>query len=303
MKKKDIEIANYCASFIDILGQQEEYKNEGFLPNINESEKKEAFLLKFRSSIGAIDALQRDASNMLEAAGDPQKTIRHTLPPEQQAVYDEFHRVRPKQQRWSDGLVLFVSLMEKDVKCPMNGVFELFSHVGCLCFLGLARRIPLRGSIDAAWGVELHENELYGAIVANSYELESKIAQYPRIVVGNRVVEYLESNYAKTAQDYYSQYNKELAGLCLKLLAVDTDGYHVLHYLGEGYKSFVSQDRHSILYDKALKFVTEEFERHRQAQNTKLAFRYASLLSYFSAHPAENGNAQTANQADGKLLG
>jgi len=64
MNRKDIEISNYCASFIDILGQQEEYKNEGFLPNINESEEKEAFFLKFRSSIGAIDALQRDASKV-----------------------------------------------------------------------------------------------------------------------------------------------------------------------------------------------------------------------------------------------
>jgi hypothetical protein len=73
-----------------------------------------------------------------------------------------------------------------------------------------------------------------------------------------------------------------------------------LHYLGEGFKSFVSQDRHSILYDKALQFVTEEFENHRQAQNTKLAFRYASLISYFSAHPPEKDNARPSNQADGQ---
>jgi hypothetical protein len=79
MKNKDLEIANYCASFIDILGQQEEYKNEGFLPNINEPVGKEAFLKKIRSSIGAINALQRAASNMLEASGNPKISIRHTL--------------------------------------------------------------------------------------------------------------------------------------------------------------------------------------------------------------------------------
>ena len=292
MNQRDLHAVNYCACFIDLLGQQDEYKNESLLPTFKSSEEENAFVAKLKATIGITLDLQKSAADMMKAAASKNPAKRDVLNEELREIYDEMRRVEPKQQRWSDGLVFYVSLMMAGAKCPMNGVFVLFALAGSLCFLGLAKRRPLRGAIDVAWGIELHENELYGAIVAKAYELESKVAQYPRIVVGPRTVEYLELNSRITDQDHFSQYNKALAVLCLQMLAQDTDGHYILHYLGDLFRRHISQGQHGVLYKKALELISEEFALHQRNKNSKLAFRYASLLSYFAAHEADTNDTQ-----------
>jgi hypothetical protein len=194
MTKDRWGVYNYCTGFIDLLGQQEEYKNEGLLPQFASEEERKEFLQKIKRSIGAIFDLQQTAENMLKVALNPTSRLKKTLPPELHNSYDHIQKTRVKRQRWSDGMVFFVSLGETDIKCPMNGVFYLFGLAASLCFLGLAKKRPLRGAIDIAWGVELHKGELFGPAVAKAYELESSVAQYPRIVVSKRAIAYLEAN-------------------------------------------------------------------------------------------------------------
>lgn len=265
---------------IDLLGQQEEYEKEDLLPR-----DKGKFIEKLRKTIWAIDNLQQRAGIMVEGATQRiPSLLNNKINAEQKQLYDEMCRTELKQQRWSDGLVLYTSLLQDDIKCPMNGIFHILASAGSLCFLGLATRQPLRGGIDVAWGVELHENELYGAIVARAYKLESKVAQYPRIVVGEYMVDYLKTISETTEQDIFSQNNRDLSKICLEMLHEDIDGRYILHYLGDGFRRYVSQDQHQSLYDDASVFVFEEYSKHRRARNTKLAFRYANLIKYFEVH-------------------
>ncbi len=106
-----------------------------------------------------------------------------------------------------------MSLQQGIVKCPIGGIYHLLATVGSLCFTGLCKKQPLRGSVDISWGVELHPGEIYGAAVANTYELESEIAQYPRIVIGERVVDYLNANLKTPQPDIYNEFNRSLAKL------------------------------------------------------------------------------------------
>ncbi|PGR09022.1 hypothetical protein COC62_19090, partial [Priestia megaterium] len=135
---------------------------------------------------------------------------------------------KAKQQRWSDGLVFYHPIDTENAKCPMNAVYDIFILAGTLCLLGLADKEPIRGAIETSWGVELHDNELYGAIVANSYILESTVAQYPRIVVGQYTMDYLSSQLKDHAQnpDTFQIYNHNLAVKCINMIAIDQDGFH-----------------------------------------------------------------------------
>ena len=187
----EIIAANYCISFVDILGQRDEYKGEGFLPQ--SKNEIEFFLNKIKKTINPIYTLQKDSSKYWERALSYKGTLKNTLSEAQQKQYDQIREIKVNQQRWSDGMVFFVALNQENVKCPITGVFYILGVVGGLCFVGLSRKHPIRGSLDISWGVELHPGELYGAAVANAYEIESKVAQYPRIVIGERVVDYLNS--------------------------------------------------------------------------------------------------------------
>lgn len=277
---------NYCISFIDLLGQRDALKDQGLLPSFVSEEDHKRFVSTLKDSIGAILKLQAWAENMLSEAQRerPQSPFRAALSPEQQTVWDEMARVRVTTQRWSDGLVSFVCLGDTQIKCPLNGIFNIFGTAGSLCFMGLASRHPIRGALDVAWGMELRAGELYGAAVVRAYELESIFAQYPRIVVGPRVINFLRAHVNNSEQDVYSANNRALAELCLGMLAQDVDGLWILHYLGDGFRDAVTRGHHSELYSKARKYIVEQLETHQKTGNSKLAFRYSHLMLYFDTH-------------------
>ena len=219
-------------------------------------------------------------------SGNPDSPLRMSLTEEERPVYDEMQLKRVKTQYWSDGVIRFASLGDQEIKCPLNGITEIFQLSGYFCLLGLARRRPVRGAIDIAWGVELPHGGLFGPVVANSYELESEVAQYPRIVVGQRVVEFLEAHRANTGADPFTRVNRDNAKLCLDMLLQDADGHWIVHYLGDAFQFSVTDTNHRFFHDKARAFVVEQLEEHRKSQNSKLAFRYSQLLNYFDAHPS-----------------
>lgn len=277
---------NYCVAFIDLLGQRDALRDQGLLTPIESEEQRQEFHDVLRSSIGAIIKLQKRAEDMLAPTlrSNPDSPFRAALPPEQHATWDEMQRTRITTQRWSDGLVSFASMGDTEIKCRMNGVFGMFGLAGALCLLGLATGRPVRGAIEVAWGVEIHSGELYGPAVARAYELESEVAQYPRIVVGPETIRLLEAHAANPAQDPYSQNDRELAVLCRGMLVQDADGHWLLHYLGDKFRFAITHDQHIELYGAARKFVLDQLFEHQSKRNTKLAFRYSHLLQYFDAH-------------------
>jgi hypothetical protein len=205
-----------------------------------------------------------------------------SLSPENVSLYEAMSSDFPKQQRWSDGLVFFHSLNASKKNCPMNAVYEMIALAGALCINSLAVGNPIRGAIEISWGIELHENELYGAVVANSYYLESNIAQYPRIVIGHTAVEYLLSHEREPETgDKLLTHSKNLAKLCLGLMTKDKDNYYIVDYLGPNFKSAVLQSESSELYDAGYKYATSQLETHKAAKNDKLVKRYEWLKDYF----------------------
>jgi len=278
---------NYCVAFIDLLGQRDAMRGQGLLIPIESEDERKEFDEILQNSIGAIIKLQERAESMLapilkQNLNSPRRA---ELSPEQHVIWDDMQRTRIETQRWSDGLMSFVCLGDTDIRCRMNGVFGIFGLAGTLCLLGLATCRPIRGAIDIAWGVELHPGELYGPAVARAYELESEIAQYPRIVIGPESVRFLETHAANTEQDVFSQTDRELAVLCLNMLVQDADGQWILHYLGDTFQFAVTHNQHGELYEAARKFVFDQLFTHQSQCNSKLAFRYSHLLQYFDAHP------------------
>lgn len=283
-------VYNYCISFIDLLGQRDALRRQGLLPVFKTGEDRQRFIGTLKKSIGPIIKLQENTDEMLHKIQENplESPYRASLSPEQKTVWDEMRRTRVTTQRWSDGLVSFVCLGDNSIKCPLNGIFNIFFSAGSLCFMGLAARCPLRGAIDVAWGTEIHPGELHGAVVASAYELESMYAQYPRIVVGGRTIGLFEAHRSNAEHDVYSQNNKALAELCLGMLAQDADGFWILHYLGKGFRDASDRQLDNI-YPIAREFVEEQLRIHQKTGNSKLAFRYGHLLSYFDAHQPSTG--------------
>lgn len=280
-----LQVGNYAAAFIDLLGQRVALRGQTLLPEIKTEEDKQRLIVTLKKSVGAIANLQMRAAQMMKAS-EPSKNshFREALDPRMRAEWDETMSANIATQRWSDGLLLFTSIADDLVKCPVNGIFRMFALAGAVCFMGLAAKQPLRGAIEVSWGVELHPGELYGAAVARAYELESEVADYPRIVVGPHLINYLDLQSSNPSEERNSQINRALASLCKEMLMLDADGHWVLHYLGTAFRDSVTESAHKVLCRMAFAFINSQILDHQRTQNTKLAFRYARLHQYFAAH-------------------
>jgi hypothetical protein len=275
---------NYCVSFIDLLGQRNAAKGQGLLPSISSEAEDKAFQKSLSENIGGILKLQQDVEEMNKALSpNPSSPFREALSDEDKTTWDEIQFETVKTQYWSDGFVKFICLGDQVNKYPAKGVFELFCTAGYFCLLGLVQRRPVRGAIDIAWGSEIRPGELYGPAIVRAYELESEVAQYPRIVIGQEVVGFLDAHKHNRADGLASRVNRSFAQACLDLLAQDDDGYWIIHYLGDAFRRAVTHARHEYLCQRARTFVAEQLEEHKRLRNSKLAFRYTQLLAYFDA--------------------
>lgn len=277
--------ANYVVGFFDLLGQQDALKGQCLIPKFSSPDEDRAFRQKLMESVGSIYLLQKRAEDLIGGALRVRRNspLRAQLTNKQRRTWDQMHRSNLRTQRWSDGLMNFVALGDPTVLCPMTAIFAQIGMAGALCFMGLSSKQPIRGALEVAWGVELNPGELHGAAVARAYELESKVAQWPRIVLGPQLVRYLSLQAANPAKDAFAQNNRALAQFCAGMIATDVDGQHIVDYLGDTFRDGVMRAVHDGMYDGALKYINAQIECHRGTSNVKLQTRYETLLQYFDA--------------------
>ncbi|HEO66329.1 MAG TPA: hypothetical protein ENI73_10750 [Spirochaetes bacterium] len=279
MGDKDYQINNFAAAFIDILGQQDQLSGCGLLPDMSVSENKIKFLDKVNKTIGIIQELHKTFDILYETYMENQAGLK--VPPEMKEDYERISKTELKYQRFSDGLVLFLSLGEDSESLPVNGLFALIGVCGSLAFMGLTKKQPIRAGLDIAWGVELNDNELYGCVVSKAYRLESIVAQYPRVVVGDEIVNYLKQLNSQVSDDVVTQYNKSLANICLEMIAEDYDGNYIVDYLGSAFTDFIAKELDESAYKDAFDFVLEQEKLWKDEKHTKLVTRYHILRKYF----------------------
>ena len=159
----------------------------------------------------------------------------------------------------------------------------MFLVAGFACYSGLASGEPIRGGIDVGWGIELNENEIYGAVVANSYKLESEVAKAPRVVIGPNVVKYLEV-YKNDHENHFREltpFNQYCATACLNMVAIDEDGIYFIDYLGSEFLTGIPDVDNNYLKNKASEFIQAQINQHSSTKNEKLVLRYEWLKRYF----------------------
>lgn len=211
-------------------------------------------------------------------------TVYSMLPPSVQSTIPDMAPSQLKWQYFSDGLVVYVPLGTGLVSSPVNSIFGLLLASGMLCVIGMAAGSPIRAGIDVAWAVEYRPNELYGSAVAHAYRLESEIAQWPRVVVGEGLVDYLQHYATAGDSDPSSQFRREMGQRCLDLLTTDIDGNHIVDYLGPGYRKVSKNALDMSTIEKARTYVDAQISQWHLAGDKKLVGRYEIVRTYLSRY-------------------
>lgn len=268
-------VSNYFVMFIDLLGQKQAMEGHGLLPDDPEQQKE-----LIRSVVLPIKTLQSDFTNFYNAFET--RETPSWLPDNLRNEYQRLSKTELKFQRFSDGLVLYACLADESFVTQLNGLYAILASAGRLCLMGLARKWPIRGGCELAWGVELNHNEIYGCAVAKAYELESKQAKLPRVLIGNEVQDFIKIALQQEGVDIESGFVKPLGGLCQNLLCHTPDNKVMIDFLGEFFRNNLAKTIDGKVFLMAEDYVNEQL-KYWKDKDEKLFGRYQNLHQYFQA--------------------
>ena len=91
--------------------------------------------------------------------------------------------------QFSDTLVAFCPLVNVHGCLTLEPVCAFLLCLGRTLLLSLSKQTPLRGAIEIGLAGRFPQTDLYGPVLAAAHRLESKVAEYPRIIVGSNILD------------------------------------------------------------------------------------------------------------------
>jgi hypothetical protein len=272
----------YVVGYFDLLGQQDYLRNLRSLPGQTDATALAATRENLRHTYGAVIGMRKLFSDWFDTyARKPHAPSSLTL--EQQGIYHQMNNNPIEFQGFSDSMIVFLSLRTTDgAKLPARGILGILT-AAALTFVGsLIAGHPIRGGIDVGLGFQPSANEVYGPALSRAYTLESRIADYPRIVVGDELIRYLYETGGQPPTDALASQSKQIAADCTRCLAYDDDGIQFVDYLGPYFRTLIGNTAQDASFiDQAYKRVIEFSTRYKNEKNSQLAFRYTLLRNYF----------------------
>ncbi len=283
---QDIHLGHYIVAFMDLLGQQEFLRSLS-LPVPETPENYEATKTQLGNTYGAVKGMRKWFDDSFTTFAKRNITP-YRLSPEKLREFKTLTNNPIQYQAFSDSIVIFMPLTTSTAKLPIRGIYGILGATAITFTCCLAEGHPIRGGIDIGLGIDITKNEVYGPALSRAYALESKIADYPRVVVGEELMKYLISTRDQPPTDKVAAIAKRLAEKCTECISEDDDGYLIIDHLGEHYRQIfggaIDPNVIKQAYEKVLNFHTTFKE------NIKLAGRYSRLKKYYESRLSIWGN-------------
>jgi hypothetical protein len=202
-----------------------------------------------------------------------------------------YAKTMPQLVCFSDSFVSSVSLALEDktkMLGPVVGSYSTVSAAGAAMLTSLASWHPLRGGIDVGLGVRFPSKEPYGAALVRGSILEGRKAQWPRILIGTELWNFLSSTHSATAKaaDADGRATHAVAEKLMKRIAIDPeDNLRILDYLGEGVAADAREKEKvgSSMVAPAYRFVLEQQDYWWLVGDAEREARYAKVRRYFES--------------------
>lgn len=283
--QRDNYIGWYVVAFLDLLGQQDALRKLTAFPNHEKQEEVDGFNQKVRGFLEPLKALRKwfaDSINSFMEGG----INTSALTPQDQELLRIIRSTPIFYRHFNDSVISYIPLRDDIGKIPCRALYGVLGATAITFLSCMAHGWPIRGGIELGLAMDIDRDEIYGPALSRAYTLESKVAQYPRIVIGEELVRYLkeiEGLNTNITSSIYDRMNVRAAMKSLELLTEDCDGQMIVDYLGLSIRNVIRSTNPEIiqLVLQAYKFIIEECFRYRG--NSKLAFRYTLLRNYFES--------------------
>ena len=294
-KKPQTRVFNYVVVFLDLLGQKEHLAEfpklipkGGLTPELERAiQNTYGATFALRETIGSYfkgHDLHKVDPKLLEGLTDTQKNLFERM------VSSKIHL-----QYMGDAIVLYSRLTNKHGELTLRSILEMLGCCALSMLIQLGRGNPIRGAIEIGIGMDLEEFGIYGSAFYSAYSLESGVAKYPRVLIGDELLKYLQLWEKEKGVDELTIVNKEVARRCFSVICEDTDDRAILDFLSPDLPSIfghsASDTQFNVLrksVEKGFVFVSREYKRFVSEKNSELAFRYALLREYYMSRMDRN---------------
>jgi hypothetical protein len=274
-------LGNFAIGFFDIQGQGDKLKSLARLPDT--PEELEATEKILNATAGTVLALRRGFNTYFLQVAQPTGLLER-LPNEQRELAGRLRSLDVTYRGFSDSFIVQVPITnDLDHVVSMNGIQALMFG-GCGMFAAaLAAGVPIRGGIDVGPGLDLGEDEVYGPTLVRAYELESRVACYPRILVGDAMYDYLKLISSRSGSGVEIRAARTAADQCLAMVIEAPDSKRMLDVIGPAFRN-IALDLPSDPIESGYRWAVSEEARFSSLGNSDLASRYGKLRAYLESN-------------------
>lgn len=274
------KINYYIALFVDVLGQGQKLEKIKNLP-INDDEATK-FDQLFLETTGAIKKLHIAFEGFFNSYTQISPEVQNEINQWDESTREKFLQSKVHDLRYlnfSDTVVLYCSLDLETNKAPMRSIYAILAAAAATFLIILSEKIPLRGAINIGLGTELEKSGIYGPILQNLHCLESKMADYPRIIIGEELIKTIDEFDCEEiiCGNQSQSMDKVTISSIRQLITTDGDGKKILNYLDNSISKALSGKSQEV-YEKLTTFINEQVDLY--AGNTKLLKRYKNIQDY-----------------------
>ena len=287
-RKPETHVYNYVVVFLDLIGQKERLvelpklvPNEGLTPELERA---------IKNTYGATFALRETIRSYFEGHElhkvDPK--LLEGLTDTQKGLFKKMASSKIHLQYMGDAIVLYSKLTNKHGELNLRSILMMLGGCALAMLLQLGRGNPIRGAIEIGVAMDWEEFGIYGSALYSAYYLESRVAKYPRVVIGDELLNYLQLWEKEKGEDELNRVNKEVARRCFLVICEDIDGRAILDFLSPDLPSIFGHSAGDAQFkllrksvEEGLSFVSREYKRFVSEKISKLAFRYALLREYY----------------------
>lgn len=284
-KPHEVEFRKYIVAVVDFLGQSNALLKWDFLPN--SSTETETFIKAARDTYGQIltwrKSFERHFADLLSSYQLSDEDAKKT--PDGGKALREFQSTSINFSHFSDTIVIYSPLENEYGHLSLCGTFSFLFTSGLLLLSALNQGTVFRGGVEIGMAALFPDADLYGPSLAKAHQLESKVAQYPRIVVGSDLVGYMKSHTKSIENTPYARTNRAIAERCLGILDSDGKGDYFVDYVGQNFRQLSPvSNKLDMLYVGALKFIENQIKVFEQNRKSKLLERYKIMREYFTSN-------------------
>jgi hypothetical protein len=281
MEEKAYHYGYYVIGFLDVLGQREKLRQLHHRLPRNDVEWAEA-KKNLGETAGYVIKLRELLDDYYQQFKNPGPLLASLPVQVQKQIKDARHVAR--YRGFSDSFIMTASLRGDDDNC--TGMSAAFGTIGACCMLplvALSMKRPIRGGFDVGLGLEIATDEIYGPALERAHYLESRVADYPRVLVGDELWKYLNEVEAQPATTQFGKVAAKLASLSKGFITTDTDGHLMLDFLGQKVAKNLGPDQWRELHKNAGDYITEQEKAAQAEKDEKMISRYVKLRTYFES--------------------